>query len=310
MNPNNEDLKKIYNLSIYLLKDNVDTFEKALKNVRTKRCVIKDKFNIDGVIYIGDPKSKVATWQGLLQEATDEVIPALEGVSNRAILLAKVNNRVFALPFGYGKHLLKDGVIDRDIAMKTALNIIDPDSLRSLDRANLDKLNIITRTQSSSKAKQENFSVDPIKDLLKGVTGGVATGMGTLGFNITGNDGLYLNPKITFEDIGSIIEIIQKATSGKKYQDNFEWIDNLKQEKDPEIIKLLQAELLIDLQVKNTIRVALSPYMIIPWEKLEGVAYTPKGELQQDFNIESFYRLNKKEIKDSWDQFLTFSNIF
>lgn len=302
---------KIYNLSIYLLKETVKTFDDAVEFKRFhKEYVIKDTYNIDGIIYIGQPKSKPAKWLDLLRQAVDETIGDIESVSNRALLLIKIETRIYALPFGYGKHMLKEGVIDRDIALKTALNLINPDSLRSLDRANLDNLNIFTKTQSSSKAKQENFNVDPIKDLLKGVTGGVDDDKKILGENATGSDGIYLNPNINFKHIKPILDTINAAINSSKYKEKFDWIDNLKQEKDPVMIQKLQEQLLDDLYAQDTKKIILSPYMIIRWEAFEGVSYTPKGELQQDFNMESFYLLNKKEITKDWSKFLTFRIYF
>lgn len=303
-----EDIEgKIYNLSIYLLKETVKTFDGALKSLSVKKYAVKKEYNIEGTIYIGRPKNTQALWKDLLQEAVAEKIDNLDNVSNRALMLLKISNRIYAITFGYGKHLLKDNVIDRDISLKTALNLIDADSLRSMDRANLDNLNIFTKTQSSSKAKQENFNVDPIKDLLKGVTGGVIdANKKILGPNVTGSDGLYINPSITFKDIKPILELITRASSSKKYQEKFDWIDNLKQEKDPGTIDALQAILLDDLIKSDTKKISLSPNVIITWETFEGISYTPRGELQQDFNIESFYEKNRKVILNDWKHFQSF----
>lgn len=294
-----ENSKKSQKLSIYLLKEDIIDFKMALKEkVFVETFEIKEKYNVDGIIFIGKEKSNEAGWKDLLQAGTDKKLPDLESSSNRALIFFKIEGRVFVLTFGYGKHLLKEESIERDFGLKTALNLVDADKLRSMDKANLDNLTVLTRTQTSRQAKQEAFDIDIIRDLLKGVTGESGVESENLGGLITGSEGIYINPSIDFSDISESVKQLKKAYESEKYKVRFNWIDNLKVEKDPFIIEKLQNALIIDLQKKDTITIHISPPYIIDWSDFEGISYTPKGDLETDFEIESFYKIKNNDLKD------------
>lgn len=306
MTTKNDDAKKTQKLSIYLLKEDITDFKMALKDkVFVRTYEIKKEYGVDGIIFIGLEKSSEAGWKDLLQEGTDKKLPDLASSSNRALLFLKVEGRIFVLPFGYGKHLLKDESIERDFGLKTALNLVDADKLRSMDKANLDNLTVLTRTQTSRKAKQEAFDIDIIRDLLKGVTGEAAVGAENLGDLITGSEGIYINPYIDFSDISKSIKQLKKAYESKKYKARFDWIDNLKAEKDPLIIEKLQKDIIRDLQKKDTIVIHISPPYLIDWSGFEGISYTPQGDLETDFEIESFYRIKEDDLIDlDWEKLI------
>lgn len=233
--------KKSYKLSVYLLKKTVTSFDEALKDKKAvDEYKLKGVLKLNGVIYLGKTKYNDFDWQRLLQEGTDKSIPRLENSSNRAVLLMKIEGRIFALPFGFGKHLLNEESIEREFGLRTALNLIDADRLRSMDKANLDDLTVLTKTQTSRRAKPQEFNLDIIRDLMRGVTGEPSPGFEVLGATITGSEGLYIIPKISFEDISKHLQTLGKAYASKAYRGRFDWIDNLKSERDPALIAKLQ----------------------------------------------------------------------
>ncbi|MDF2438985.1 MAG: uncharacterized protein K0Q95_3361 [Bacteroidota bacterium] len=301
-----KEIKPVQKLSIFLLKEDVKNFKDALKEkVSVTEYAIKKNHNIDGLIYVGLEKSHTPDWKRLLQEGTDKKMPPLSSSSTRALLFLRIDKRVFVLTFGYGKHLIKDETIERDFGLKTALNLVDADKLRSMDKANLDNLTVLTRTQTSQQAKQEAFDVDIIRDLLKGITGQLDSGQENLGAFITGNEGVYILPRINFEDISKSLIQLKKAYDSKKYLTNFHWIDNLKAEKDPSVISKVQEKLIESLKGKDSLDVSISPPFLIDWSTFEGISYTPKGDLEQDFNIESFYRIKEDDLADlDWDKLI------
>lgn len=291
--------KKAYKLSIYLLKEDVTDFKKAMKEgVSVVPYEIKKEFKIDGKIYVGITKSNTSDWRDLLQDGTAQKLPPLESSSNRAILFFRLEDRIFALPFGYGKHLLKEDVIERDFGLRTALNVVDADKLRSMDKANLDSLTVLTKTQTSRKSKQEEFNIDIIRDLLRGVTGDISLHKEALGEIITGSEGVYILPKIDFGDIFKNLKLLKKAYESNIYKSRFEWIDNLKAERDPAVITNLVDQLIQDLKAKDTINIHISPPDLIDWNGFEGLSYTPKGELESDFDIDGFYEKYDSDLSD------------
>lgn len=298
--------KKAYKLCIYLLKEEIKEYKQALKqDVRTEveHDISKD-IGVEGKVVIGLPRSTEPGWIELLQGAVETDLPILKSKSNRAIVFLHIENRIFALPFGYGKHLLKDEVIDRDFGLRTVLNLVNADKLVSVDKANLNDLTVLTRTQSSRKAKPESFNIDVIRDLLKSVTGEPSLSSTTdIGKLITGNEGVYIIPTINFSDIPDKLIELKKAYESNNYKERFGWIDNIKSERDPLVIEELQNELARDISNKDQDKIHLAPPYLIDWESFEGFSYTPKGELETEFEISNFYESREEDLKGlNWDK--------
>lgn len=303
----NED-KKSYKLSIYLLKDEIKDFKQALKDniYIQKEYDFNHEIPAEGKIILGATKSSEPHWKELLQAAIDEELPDLNNISNRAIVFFLIDDRIFALPFGYGKHLLKEEAIDRDFGLKTALNVVNADKLVSIDKANLDDLTVLTRTQISRKARPETFSIDIIKDLLKSVTGEPsALLLENIGKIITGNEGVSIIPTIDFKDIPKNLKDLKKAFESERYKERFDWIDNIKPERDPSVLESLRQSMVNDLSNKNDENLHLAPPFLIDWEAFEGFSYTRTGDLETEFEIENFYEQRESDLDGlDWNKLL------
>jgi uncharacterized protein (TIGR04141 family) len=300
--------KKSYKLSIYLLKNDIKNYRDALKEEITIQTELefKEEINAEGKVIIGATKQSPSSWRELIQEGVNTPLPDLENASNRAIVFFKIENRIFALVFGYGKHLIKEEAIDTEFGLRTVLNIVDPEKLLSIDKANLDELTVLTRTQTSRKANPETFNIDIIKDLLRGITGEPAAQFNiNFGNVITGSEGIYFIPKVNFKDIPNSLKELKNAYESNKYKTRFGWIDNLKHERDPLIINQLEERLVEDLRNKNNSNIHLAPPYLIDWESFEGFSYTPKGGLQSDFEIDNFFSQKEDILTDlNWDKML------
>lgn len=296
--------KKSYKLSIYLIKKGITSFPDALKNFKSlEEYKIKDVLKFNGVIYVGQTKKNAPGWEELLQQGTDSKIRSLNNTSNRALLLLKVDNRIFALPFGFGKSLLKDDAIEREFGLRTTLNIVDADKLRSMNKANVDDFTLLTTTQTSRRAKPQEFNLDIVRDLIRGVTGQPFADFERLGATVTGSEGVYVIPSITFDDIPTLLQMLGEAYKSKRYKARFDWVDNIKNERDPAIVETLQKSLLTELKAKNVDVIHLVAPVMIDWEQYEGFSFTPKGELYVDLDIAEYYSEKETSLKDiTWDK--------
>lgn len=284
------ETKKSYRLSVYLLKKDVKNFSDALRNpLGVEEYPIKKGLGANGVIFIGRPKGNLANWVNLLQQGTTRRIGELISRSNRALLLMKLEKRIYAVTFGFGKYLLRDGAIDRAFGLITAINMIDADKLRSLNKANVDDFTLLTTTQSSKRAKAQEFNVDPIRDLLRGVTGEPYADYNNVGPFVTGNEGVTIVPSITFDDIPDLLKAISKASRSRRYKARFDWVDNVRHERDPIVLEKLNEKLTSHLRRRKTDAIHLTSPVMIDWENFEGYSFTPKGDLYVDFDIEKFY---------------------
>lgn len=297
--------KKNYKLSIYLLKDAIKDFSDALKNGNVDEFDFNESVQVEGKVYIGKPKKTEADWRELLQNGIDKELPPLDNASNRAVAMFKVEGHIYVIPFGYGKFLLKDDVIDRDFGLKTALNIVNADLLQSIDKANIGDMALHTRTQASRKGNPNQFNIDVIKDLLRSVTGEPTEVDGELFGNvITGNEAVYISPYTNISSIPDIIKKLDEESKKDTYKNRFDWIDNIRVEKDPTIIEQLRNNLINDIKGKNDTAITLSPPYILDWEKFENVSYTEKGVTYTNFDINDFYREKDLLLPTlDWDRF-------
>jgi uncharacterized protein (TIGR04141 family) len=300
--------KKSYKLSVYLLKDDIKNFRSALKNniQIQKEYKFKNEIKTEGAVIIGATKQNPSGWKDLIQEGVSAILPDLENSSNRALVFFKIEGKIFVLVFGFGKYLIKDEAIDREFGLRTVLNIVDPDKLLSMDKANLDELTVLTRTQTSQKSNAETFNIDIIRDLLRGITGEPLPQFDIkFGKVITGSEGINFIPKINFKDIPDSLKELKKSYESNKYKNKFKWIDNLRNERDPLIISSLTDILISDLKKRNSSNIHLAPPYLIEWESFEGFSYSLKGKLQTEFEIDNFYNQKDDILTDlNWDKLL------
>ncbi len=296
---------KTHKLSIYLIKKGEYTFEDTLKTNDCTMYSLKDSIGYEGLIVVGQMRTSVPNWKGLIQQGTDEQINFIENTSNRAVVYFRIEKRIFAVAFGFGKFLLKEDLIEREFGLRTALNLTDYDKFISVDKASLSDVTVLTKIQSSTKAKPESFNLDVISDLLTGVTGGVvADGNYDFGSIITGSDGINILPKVNFKKIPEILFNIKKAYESGRYKDRFDWIDNLRELKDPAKVEVLKALLIDALKERNSTHLHIAPPQIINWDDFEGYAFTGhRDEIQTDFHIDYFYDYKDAELANlTWDK--------
>ena len=282
-------MKPTHKLSIYLIKKGYKSFRDCLRKnpeLKLKLYKLKPHLKLNGEIYLAETQTNELRWQELLQQGASKTIPALNNSSNRALLLLKVEGRIFACCFGYGQYLLNQSVIERNFGLRTAVNSVEPDKLRSIDKAKLGELTVQARIQSSVITDRGSFDIDVIGDLLRSITGESIDS--TLGGTITGTDAVYLSPKVEFADIPEIMKKLKKSYGMKRYRANFDWIDNLQYEKNPSLIEDLNEALVDALKKKDNMNVSISPPFIMDWTSFSGISFTPKGDLT-DFEIDGYY---------------------
>lgn len=292
-------MKQTHKLTIYLIKEEYPTFKSCLKKesgVNVNSYELKQELNLEGRIYVGETQEKLSKWQELLQQGSTTLIPELTNSSNRAVLFLRVENRIYCCTFGYGQYLLISDCIERNFGLKTSLNSIDPDKLRSMDKAKMSELTVQTRIQSSRTTDRGAFDIDIIGDLLKSITGQIKEEYKSLGSSITGSDAVHISPRIDFSDIEPAVRALSNHYKLENYKENFDWIDNLKHEKSQELIDDLNAALVESLKEENLDQISLSPPSILDWASFAGISFTPKGKLY-DFEIEDFYK-TKEDLSE------------
>lgn len=128
--------EKTNRLSIFLIKGEVDSFDDVIDD----GC---SHIEITGLgrFYFEDSHDNEPDWvKGFfLNEIEGRCRIFTAGA--RGVFLVPVQSgdheRMFAISFGYGRHLLKDGVIEERFGLKVVLNSVEHTSLRSISKTSL-----------------------------------------------------------------------------------------------------------------------------------------------------------------------------
>lgn len=279
--------KEKENLAITLFKQKVRSVQECLSEYPVdKRFDIKPEFNLEGQVIIGVQNSKTPEWVNFLQRGVEDALPNLENLSSRAAIIVKIKNRFIGISFGYGQVLFDKSKIEKNFGLKTVINSVDPDNLRSFNSAKLDDNTIITRKQASRGSKKSAFGPDLPTELLCGVSGKCLEPI--LGTQIAGKDQLLISPKVDFTNLKEILETALAQYFKKDYQKNFAWFDNIQVENDMEKCKQLCTNLTKDLQSGRFELFSLACPDIYDPEKIEGFSFTSKGELHPDLYFDEF----------------------
>lgn len=87
-------------------------------------------------------------------------LPELMNETVSAVLLVPVDNRTFALTFGYGRFLLRADSWEDGFGLKVTLNAVPPGNIKSIDRTSFDAFAHQTRTQGIRSGDLDEFGLD------------------------------------------------------------------------------------------------------------------------------------------------------
>lgn len=262
-------------LNAFLAKDefkdeDFDYFIKKESPVRTYN--IDDKHHVTGTLFVKIPKENKPKWYNIVEDIVGTEIDELINRSSSAVLIIKTNNKVFAFTFGYGRFLLNLAYFVQDFGLKTALNTLNHDSLRSVDLYTFDDQAVQKKAQATRNSEARTFGIDISKDVLRAVTGSPKSGI--VYQNISGGDAIFsFGKKMKPNELPLIAEDLYLHYSNESYKDSFSWVDNIRKLKDKSLIENLDKTLARDVENKNQNFVVTIPE-IIQWDNIYGFSFT------------------------------------
>ncbi len=161
-------------LSIYLAKSSIECdLSKAINLENSKPPIQMEIQGLEATLYVKkEPPKPPPPWTKLFydhQDLPEDIFGGRKAVG--AALAVNLEENLFILTFGTGYHLLKNEAIERDFGLRVTLNSVDPEKLRSLDKASYDHNPLNSRTQSSIDLGVFDLDVDSELDMLYAVTG-------------------------------------------------------------------------------------------------------------------------------------------
>ena len=196
--------------------------------------------------------------------------------------------RTFAVVFGHGRYLLNDGVAEERFGLKIVLNTMAPDSFRSVDRTSLGSVPKQSREQTSRESAVSGFGLDIEQDLVRSVT--ARSKDARFGKTMTGRDGLNVSAKFDAGDIGDLLMLCMERYVSTDYQADYDWIDQIKDVRDPPTLKALNDDLVERLGARNLANIWMAAPEIVDWVDIKGFRYgrRKKAPLHDDLDVGEF----------------------
>lgn len=198
--------------------------------------------------------------------------------SAKGLLLARASydgdERVFAVIFGLGRHLLNEGALEERFGLRVVLNSVDPDSLRSIDKTALGSIPKQTREQISREGGAANFGIDIEQDLVSSVTG--KSRVPLFGRTISGRDTFAASAKFDATNVTDFLSETLKQYRSEAYKDRFDWIDQIKDVRSKDVISYLNETLIEKLKAKELEGIWLAPPEVLEWSDVKGFRYLKK----------------------------------
>lgn len=259
-------------LTLYLAKGDSPDAGTVVKTADAEAPISMDVGGCDAQLYVRRERPGLQPPWTRLFDASPEVPANTFGVTKTigAILLVRHKNRAFLLTFGMGYHLLNGDSVERDFGLRVALNAVDPNKLRSLDKASYDHNPLNSRTQSTIDADLVDLDLDAETEMLYAVTG--VSQVPILGSNVTGRDALTLNVEIALSGIPALLDAVLTLYA-RALPKQFEWIDNVRRVKDPEIRETLDLLLNDALDSPDGATIWLGEPEIVDWESQTGYSF-------------------------------------
>ncbi len=275
-------MKKHQTLTIFLIKDNVKNLKECLKNPYEGFITpLNPIWNMEGLVQYGSTHSREPMWKNFLGFFSKDSINIPNNTSNKAIMLIKVQGRIMAMVFGYGRSFLKEESIEKNFGLKVALNIINPDKMRSINVAMIENTVITTQRQTSYGTSQDDFGISVTSDILKGITGKPSDKI--YGRSVSGKDALRISVCISPDELNSKLKLYLSAYKMDRYKEiGFEWVDNISEIKDPILVKNLTDDLIYAIKNKKIEHLNIAPPETINWDSIVGFCYSGIGKKTDD----------------------------
>jgi len=266
-----EEDTPLRSFTIYLLREGIARPQDALRSAsKLKSFTVGSGSTKIGELYVQASRPWPPRWAALFSDYLD--LAQLGRVStSSAVFLVAVKGRTFALTFGQGRHLLVPGGWEERFGLRVALNCIEENHLRSIDKQTFDAISRHTRVQSSREASPPDFGLDIEQDLLRAVTGTPKDEQ--FGKKLSGMDALHALARVELENLKGLLATYLEKFHDDTYRRVFPWVDHIAEVSNSQTKGELDELLVQRLQSENLDRCWLAVPEIVDWADISGFRY-------------------------------------
>ena len=257
----------------------------------------------NGALWIDSRPTAKPGWLLFLEDLHED-FTIFPGASTAAVVFTTVDSAVFAIAFGRGRSLLRLSCWEEGFGLKSALGLVDPDRLRSIDKKRLAAIIQHSRVQTALPGKTGEFGMDVEQDMMRAVAGQPVVlpeqtenidrsdpGLPLEAAIYGSMDSLVVSARVKLRQVPALLKRYNDAFNNKGYTERFLWIDNISEVSDRERISALNAE--IDRRLADIASSEL--FLVVPelvdWREIRGFSYTEAPDEQQicdALDLESF----------------------
>ena len=196
-------------------------------------------------------------------------------------------DKLYAFAFGYGRYLVNTLHFLQDFGLKTALNTLNHENLRSVDIHTLEDQPVQKKSQATRESDVSVFGIDISRDVLRAVTGSPKSGIDFK--NISGGDAMYsFGLNLNISELPALATQIAGYYANDDYKSGFTWVDNVRRIKEKGQIDLLDNELLAAVRTKDPGLVVTLPE-IEKWDSILGFSFTrSKDQLSPSLQTDTY----------------------
>ena len=284
---------RLERLTFLLLKQGIGQ-EDALRNGHDLSAhVVPALTTRKETLFVYAPPVHAPRWHGYLEGHVRGGLGDLHAAGASAVLFLETRDRLLAVAFGQGRHLIDSDVVEEDFGLRVVLNSVDPERLRSVDARNIDETTMHTRRDVSRESTLRTFGLDVTQDLLRAVTGTPRDH--TLAHRLTGADALGVTARTQVPELPTLAERLLDAYDSSEYRKNFEFIDYLRPEDKPGRVAHLNGLLLEALNKRDLDNLHLAAPQPLDWMDILGFRFTSADDSDVDSDPRISRYLETKE---------------
>lgn len=279
-------------ISIYMLKPDVQIEQSIKEDSGYEEATIgtREIENLRVFLKPGHPKQP--WWQTYLGLET-----ALVQQSNSATAFVTIEERVFALTFGAGQHLLKEESFVHDFGRRVVLNAVDPKKLKSADTLDPESSQR-RRTQIPYDGDLALLSFTGDSSVLKRLTGKARPEYDDLVRSVTGAANLRITTPTKPSDLRHLLERLLELYESKRYLSTFPDIAQIRPVTDPSTVDPLNKQL-VDAVFDTSAPITLTVPDVLDYSDEAYVQFSGRGasEIFDDVYIKHYRQyLERKGI--------------
>jgi uncharacterized protein (TIGR04141 family) len=212
-------------LTVYLFRSDAKSFAQLLRSDKEPApASLKQELSVPCEAWVAPPFPHSPSW-------ADTVAPLVEtkdlrNASTSLLFLLQVDERYFAVAFGYASSLLREELLEHDFGLRVTANASDPGKIAALQVRTIDENSRQQRSQTTHRARVSDFDLEVEREWLRYMKGD-ALAAGDMAKSVGGSQSLSITTDKSTKDLPEILSWLLVQFHADAYKSKFPYIDNL-----------------------------------------------------------------------------------